>query len=288
MHANRQNGANGPGMGHFRFIGCVISDVGLARPNNEDNYVLDGSINIAPNAAPRHMAELTAGGTDPGWHIAGVFDGIGGGENGQLAAHTAAEVFSQAWLKAGAHFTEDNMDLLIRQCFLLANNRIAGIRKSGKSCGTTGTVLCTNGSAFKLYHLGDSRAYLFRESELFQLTKDQTLAQLKIDTGIYPASGLQVRAEQHILTEFIGRDQTMENTRPVESQWISLQENDCLLLCSDGLYDLCEHTRISSILASAPSAKEAAEKLTDTAISCGGTDNITCLVIAQNNGLEEI
>lgn len=285
MNTIRQAPVYAPRMQHFCFDGCVMSDVGLTRPNNEDNYVLDGYINIAPDAAPRHMAELTASAADFGWHIAGVFDGIGGGENGELAAHTAAEIFSQAWLKADAQRTKGDMDLLIRQCFLQANNRI--VRKSRKSCGTTGTVLCTNGSEFKLYHLGDSRAYLFRNGELFQLTKDQTLAQMKIDTGIYTASAPQARAEKHILTEFIGRDQTMENMRPVESQWISAEENDWLLLCSDGLHDMCGSQQIASILASAPSAKEAAEKLTDTAILCGGTDNITCLVIAQNSGLEE-
>lgn len=288
MNVIRQAPAYAPRKQHFRFDGCVMSDVGLMRPNNEDNYVLDGYINIAPNAAPRHMAALTAGAADPGWHIAGVFDGIGGGENGELAAHTAAEIFSQAWLTVDAQLQKDDMDLLIRQCFLRANNQIVCIRKSHKSCGTTGTVLCTNGSAFKLYHLGDSRAYLFRDGELFQLTRDQTLAQLKIDTGIYTASAPQARAEQHILTEFIGRDQTMENMHPVESQWISIQENDRLLLCSDGLYEMCGNPQIASILASTPSAKEAAEKLTDAAILCGGTDNITCLVIALNNELEEL
>lgn len=260
-----------------RLDGCVISDIGLARPSNEDNYVLDGHINAGPDGVPRCITELTSG---PGWHIAGVFDGMGGGEKGALAAHIAAETFGQSYLKMPPIHKED-ADLLIRQCFRYANNQIIDLKREYRIHGTTGTVLCTNGAEFKIYHLGDSRAYLFRDGELFQLTKDQTLAQMKIDTGIYDPHIPRAEAEHHILTEFIGRDQTRERIRPVESQWISLLPGDRLLLCSDGLYHMCDDRQIAGILSNCDSAADAAEKLTAAAICCGGADNITCLVISQ-------
>lgn len=265
----------------FHLEGCVVSDAGRIRATNEDNFVLDGRLNPDAVSFPRMKAEMNNRTQQSSWHLAGVFDGIGGGEKGEQAAHAAAEIFSQAFLEIGAPIPKEEMDLLMRHCFLTANNRIVRLKREYRSYGTTGTVLCTNGMEFKVYHLGDSRAYLFREGELFQLTKDQTLAQMKHDAASFGVYAPSFEAASHILTEYIGRDHTMGCLRPMESQWISFLPGDRLLLCSDGLYDMCDEGQITDILEHTVCPAEAAEKLTKTAICNGGADNITCLVMAQ-------
>ena len=139
--------------------------------------------------------------------------------------------------------------------------------------------MCTNGAEFKIYHLGDSRAYLVHEDELIQITKDQTLAQMKMEVGMYREDDPSVEADKHKLTEYIGRDWTKENLKPVESRWLSVRRNDRILLCSDGLYDMCADDVISGILRKNTSVAEIASELVNTAKANGGEDNITCVVI---------
>ena len=140
--------------------------------------------------------------------------------------------------------------------------------------------MCSNGVEFKIYHLGDSRAYLSREDELLQLTKDQTLAQMKLDVGMYREDDPAAEADKHKLTEYIGRDWTRENIRPVESRWIPIQAGDCVLLCSDGLYDMCKNEEIANILRVNSTTEEKTASLVRSAIIRGGEDNITCVIVS--------
>lgn len=147
--------------------------------------------------------------------------------------------------------------------------------------GTTGTIICTNGVKFKVFHLGDSRAYLFRNGELYQLTKDQTLAAMKVSLGFYEENDPLVEKEKHQLTEYIGCDQTLENLRPLESQWMDLLSGDKLLICSDGLYDMCSNAQIIEIMKNEEQPEKIAQKLLQRALENGGLDNITCLVLER-------
>ena len=68
----------------------------------------------------------------------------------------------------------------MREAFLRSNNEIIDLQKEHCVYGSTGTVVSIGSGEFKIYHLGDSRAYLLRDGELMQLTRDQTLAQMKM------------------------------------------------------------------------------------------------------------
>lgn len=262
----------------FGFSGVVISDVGSVRPNNEDNYVLGKYMNETSS----DHSEISASFSDATatWRYAGVFDGMGGGEVGELASRIAAEVFLQAFNRLNGTPSKTEIDLCMRQAFLEANNRIIDLQKEYKIFGTTGTVMCSNGVEFKIFHLGDSRAYLVRENDLLQLTKDQTLAQMKMDVGMYDEDNPAAEADKHKLTEYIGRDWTKESIKPVESYWIPVQVGDMILLCSDGLYDMCTNEEITEILRSGSSINEATTNLVGKACSNGGEDNITCILVS--------
>lgn len=259
------------------FSGAVVSDVGCVRANNEDNYVLGKHMNSS--SSDHSEVSFSVSGDSCSWQFAGVFDGMGGGEIGEQASLESAQIFLEAFHRLGTCPSKGEVDLCMRNAFLKANNRIVDLQQEYSVLGTTGTVLCTSGTEFKIYHLGDSRAYLFRDNNLVQITKDQTLAQMKIDLGKYHANDPAAKADKHKLTEYIGRDWTREHIKPVESQWLPIQSGDQVLLCSDGLYDMCADTEIAGILRK-NDPKNSATALVKMACDEGGYDNVTCLVAA--------
>lgn len=270
--SDRQSGGQAAGFG-IRSV--VVSDVGCMRGNNEDNYLLSGYVNIH---STDHMEACFETSSPEGWCLAGVFDGMGGGEQGEVASRITAQLFGQCALSIRHKDRNDAVEA-IRKAYLDANNRIIQLQQESKIYGTTGTVLCTDGEAFKIFHLGDSRAYLLRDGSLFRLTRDQTLAQMKIEVGIYEETDPQAELERHKLTEYIGRDWTRENLRPVETEWTPICKEDRLMLCSDGLYDMCAEDVVVKILRENKQADEAAQKLIQSAIEAGGEDNVTCIVL---------
>ena len=258
----------------FFWNGSIISHVGLKRENNEDNFLF----NQIYNKDSVLEVSQTLFGEDI-WLCAGVFDGMGGGENGELASRLAVEEVKTAFCKITQDSTETEVDNVMKQAFLNANRRIVEEQKLYAMYGTTGTVLCTNGKKIKIYHLGDSRAYLFRDENLYQLTKDQTLANLKISAGFYEADDPLVEKEKHQLTEYIGCDKTMQYLYPLESEWLNLQSKDKLLLCSDGLYDMCTDLEICEIIKNYQEPELAVKELLHIALEHGGVDNVTCLIL---------
>jgi len=262
----------------FGFTGAVVSDGGCVRSNNEDNFALGSCMNL--DSLDHCEVSVSFSEASGVWRFAGVFDGMGGGEMGELASRETAAIFVNAFGQLSGSHSKTEIDLCIRKAFLNANNQIVDFQKKYNIFGTTGTVLCANGDAFKIYHLGDSRAYLVREDEFLQLTKDQTLAQMKLEIGMYREDDPAAEADKHKLTEYIGRDWTRENIKPVESRWILIQNGDCVLLCSDGLYDMCPNEEIARILRAKGTAEEKAAALVGKALFRGGEDNVTCVVIS--------
>lgn len=269
-------------MHEFMIFGHLISNIGCKRPINEDNYLInrfinEGAVSVCEEALPPNEKRNS-------WQWVAVLDGMGGGERGERASLIAAEELRKSYALVNARTSEEEIEGLARAGFLNANRRIV---EEGKLCsilGTTATLMCIRGNRAKLFYLGDSRAYLLRESRLYQMTKDQTLAALKIDAGIYEAGSPEADRDRNTLTEYLGADRTMESIRPLESSWITLKAVDKILLCSDGLYSLCPDEEIKKIMLSGSVPKEIAERLVHQALERGGTDNITCLVMAVRKG----
>lgn len=255
---------------------CAVSDIGRCRRNNEDNYLLDDRMNA-------NFAEISK---EPAMqvplaerHLACLFDGMGGGEAGELAAAAAAEALHGILPELRRAESQERMDSLVRQAFLKANSDILAYRSHYQIFGTTGTVLLLADGSYKLYHLGDSRAYLYRNRELRQLTKDQNMAQFWIDSGFCKEGSTDAQLGKNQLTEFIGKDTTGKNLRPAESGWYTAQSGDLLLLCSDGMYDMCTREQIGNTLSDASDLLRCADTLVRAALEHGGQDNITCVLV---------
>lgn len=251
------------------------SDVGKIRTNNEDNFVVDNIINTVSEKKNKHTFKLKC---DDYWLCLGVFDGMGGAENGELASLFAAQIFKAGFCNIKRNCDYQEIDDAVRRAFFNANRRIVEERVNRPVCGTTGTVIMTDGIVFKIYHIGDSRAYLYRNSVLYQLTQDQTVAELKRRAGFDEEDILEV--ENHQLTEFIGADESLTGLTPIESKWMELKSEDKVLLCTDGLSDMCSGNEIIQILRNIETSK-VVHFLINKALDKGGKDNITCLLLSK-------
>lgn len=256
----------------------VDSNNGLFRSNNEDNFCVNQYYN---EKISKLYSMNTFDFNERVWNIAGVFDGMGGEENGEIASWLSSKQLSLCYDKFENDMKYEEICNIVKDAFLLANNDIVDERNRRPVCGTTGTVFITDGVIFKIFHAGDSRAYLLRDNELFQLTQDHTLAELKKTSGFYCDEKNIQEKEKHQLTEYIGRDSSMQCFEPEESEWIEFKDSDIILLCTDGLYDMCTDSEIRKILNEDCSCNEKNTRLIASALNCGGHDNITSIIISK-------
>lgn len=206
------------------------------------------------------------------WELAGVFDGIRSGQGGELAARIAAEEFQKICARLDDSKAPEFLDECMDSAFLRANNQI--LHAAPGALGTTGTVVCWNRREFRLYYLGDTRAYLLRNGELCRLTEDHTLAQLK------SRAKLPVNPEDaHILTDYIGKDKRGKYLTPARSAWIPTEPGDLLLICSDGLYNSLTTDQMRVSIESDDPLEEKAENLALSARDSGNMDDITCVLV---------
>ena len=126
----------------------------------------------------------------------------------------------------------------------------------------------------KLYllHVGDSRAYQFRQGHLTQLTKDQTMAQALVDAGALKEADLVRSPLRNILSSAIGG-----TSQPVVTHH-DLQAGDVIMLCSDGLTKHVTDAQIEARFREMTSSEQVCRQLVDDALEGGGSDNVTVLI----------
>jgi PPM family protein phosphatase len=219
------------------------SDPGRQRTANEDSYV----------ARPPLFA---------------VADGMGGAQAGEVASRIAAESFEPA--QRGSQPAE----AWLRTIAEGANERIHGLSEEDSTVsgmGTTLTAALVEGDEVTLAHVGDSRAYLFRDGEPKLLTSDHSLVEELRRQGRLTDEQAEDHPQRSIITRALGPESEVE----VDTMTYSARPGDVYLLCSDGLTTMVREERIAEILASAPSLDAAAEQLVREANEAGGRDNIT-------------
>jgi len=123
--------------------------------------------------------------------------------------------------------------------------------------------------------VGDSRAYLFRQGDLHQLTRDQTQAQLLLEAGVITKEEFAKNRYRHVLLQAIGGRGGLVD---VEIHRTRFQNDDRLMLCTDGLTDMVADPKIAGVLGRGGSSQEACQALLDLALEAGGKDNITVVL----------
>ena len=197
-----------------------------------------------------------------------VADGMGGAQAGEVASHIAVDVFAQGLPDSGS--PEERLAQRVRE----ANRKIheRSLTEQGhEGMGTTITAVWLQDSEASIAHVGDSRAYLFRDGELRRLTQDHTLVDELVRRGKLTEEQAAEHPQRSIITRALGPEPGVD----VDTLTYPVRAGDVLLLCSDGLTAMISEERIAEILKSVSTLDEAGNRLIQEANEAGGRDNIT-------------
>lgn len=203
------------------------------------------------------------------WVIA---DGMGGHNNGSAASRLAvAEVLAQ--IQAGQPLIAAIQHS--HQAILLAGKT----HPLNEGMGSTVVALKLNDQHYEIAAVGDSRAYLFSNNTLTQITHDHTFVQDLINQGQITDEQAKIHPYRNILTQALGS--THHEQVMVDIFTGQMHRGDQLLLCTDGLTNRIQDYKIARLLTESPSLAEAIDNLITMALAFGGQDNITVALIEQ-------
>ena len=254
----------------------VASDVGKKRKVNEDNFYAD-NIGIRKDEIMSETADVEVSERA----IFAVCDGMGGEAFGKESSEIAVECLSEFCDKirqADMKILEEEIDSYVQE----ANDRICQMieERMSEIGGSTLAMVCIEkNGVVTAYNVGDSRVYILSDGKLTQITEDQTLAVKKLKANIYTPEEARTSPDSHKLTSFLGVDDYRTGLYPLTYEKFAI-ENNKIIICSDGLYDMCTDEEITQILTTSEEPN-LAECLVRKAIENGGIDNITCIVISD-------
>jgi serine/threonine protein phosphatase PrpC len=206
-----------------------------------------------------------------------VADGMGGARAGEVASRIAVEAFERGLPDSGS--PEERLADRIRE----ANRQIHEISRSEHEragMGTTLTAAYLEDSEVAIAHVGDSRAYLFREGKLKRLTQDHSLVGELVRRGKLTEEQAEEHPQRSIITRALGPEPSVD----VDTWTYQVRDGDVLLLCSDGLTSMITEEQIAAVLGTESDLERAGDRLIAEANAAGGRDNIT-VVLAR---LEEV
>ena len=227
---------------------AVQTDIGLHRDDNED----------AAYAGPRLLA---------------VADGMGGHAAGEVASRAVIDALKPLDTQVPAGELLNALDHAVRQ----ASRTLADMVQSDPALsgmGTTLTALLWSGSQLGLVHIGDSRAYLVRDGQVFQITHDHTMVQTLLDDGKITADEVASHPQRSLILRALVAQASYEP----DLQLREARAGDRYLLCSDGLHEVADAEAIASVLLTIADPEQAAKDLIALAMQGGAPDNITCIV----------
>jgi PPM family protein phosphatase len=227
---------------------AVRSDIGLSRPDNED----------AAYAGTRLLA---------------VADGMGGHAAGEVASGAVIDALRPLDTDVPADELLNALDHAVRKAGSTLRS-LATEDPTRADMGTTLTAMLWSGSRIGLVHIGDTRVYLLRDDEVFQITHDHTLVQSLLDDGKITPSEAASHPQRFLLVRALDAkggheaDLSLHDAHP----------GDRYLLCSDGLHAYVRESDVTRVLRAAADPDEAVAGLVALAIDAGAPDNVTCIV----------
>ncbi len=226
------------------------TDVGKTRDHNEDDFGVGEGTGVA------QYGELLI-----------VCDGMGGHAAGEVASRLGVETILSTYY---SNSSPDRVGVL-RQAFERANERIHAEGRG--AMGTTGVAALFYKGMLHVANVGDSRAYLIRDDDICQISRDHSLVGEQVAAGIITADQAKSSYYRNVITRALGYQPDVQ----VDLFEIPLRAGDTVVLCSDGLHGLVSDEEISAIARSMPLA-DAVDRLIDLANERGGTDNITTII----------
>ncbi|RYY92487.1 MAG: serine/threonine-protein phosphatase, partial [Chitinophagaceae bacterium] len=243
-----------------------LTDTGRERSNNEDAFVV-------------------AGGRHP---FAGVIDGVGGYEGGEVAAALARQSLEAAVAAAGRPDT-----VVLREAFLAANAAIiAGKERDPRlqemACVASCAWADEEGGRVLYAHVGDTRLYLFRDGSLVKLTRDHSFVGLLEDSNRISETEAMEHPKRNEIDRALGFLPVIPNPEHyIDTGSAPFLPGDLLLLCSDGLTDMVDSNVIGTVLQSGDTLEGMARSLVAVANRNGGKDNITVVLLRHSKARAE-
>jgi len=231
--------ADGPGF-------AARTDVGLKRSDNEDSFLARSPLFV-------------------------VADGMGGHQAGEVASRLAVTTLAET-IEAAVPAPDQVVEALERSNLEIRSEARRDAALAGM--GTTCTVLVI-GDSVRIAHVGDSRAYRFREGLLEQLTEDHSLVATMVRAGLLDTESARTDGRRNVVTRALGA----EDEVLVDRIDTDLVPGDRYLLSTDGLHGQVEDAAIAAVLGERTTAAEAADELVRLANEAGGDDNVTVIVI---------
>jgi protein phosphatase len=238
-----------------------ITDIGMTRKSNQDSIYLNPDIPLFV-----------------------VADGMGGHNGGDIASALTVKHLPKFFLENISKFKPDELQ---RKAISYVNKTI---KRHGEAdpklvgMGTTVVSLFFSGAHLYLANIGDSRTYLVNRSQLFQLTRDHSLVQEKLNLGLYNREQAAADPQKNVLVRTVGFEDEVE----VDLFTYKVQKNDIFISCSDGLHSKVSDHDIQSIVNTIiPDPSSVIQEQVDAAVRYlvelanknGGNDNISVIIV---------
>lgn len=241
----------------------AMSDVGLARTLNEDNW---GWVELGESS-----------------RLYAVADGMGGHEAGEVASEMAIKTIcaeSRQRFVSLKKTTAESLENLFDESFQRANNAIKdeGERR-GSDMGTTLVACLIHDGIGLVANVGDSRAYLIREGQLHQVSKDHSLVARLVEQGRIGQEEAKNHPHSHILLRTVGTERDVE----IDIFRVDLQQGDRIMMCSDGLWGEVDDPDIEAIINHYEDPKLCVQELVKAAHLGGGRDNVTVMLLTYTD-----
>lgn len=274
------------------------TDVGVKRTQNQDSFLVadlsrqpgDGGVLLSSRgfqAGTVGHGEIPLG---PKGALLVVSDGMGGAAAGDLASRIAIEVIHAEMV--GKWATDRNelpqqFAVRLREALEAANSRIhetAATDPGFNGMGTTTTAVGVLDGFLYLAQVGDSRAYLLRDSQAVQITRDQSVVQQMVESGQLTPEEAEHSAHRNVILQALGTGPAVD----VDLTYQQARRGDLVLICSDGLSGLVRDEEMSRTIAESQDLAQACHALVELARERGGPDNITVILARlDGEGLEE-
>ena len=229
-----------------------FSEKGCIRKNNEDSFLV----------LPLHG-------------IYAVADGMGGHRAGEVASSTALQELEK-WAPRLVGLEDQALESGLAEAFVQANRVVyesSTTVPENAGMGTTLTVLLVRSETVVIAHVGDSRAYLWRDEALTSLTIDHSLVGELVRLEQISLEEAEKHPQRHVLMRAIGADQELE----LDCRSLSLQTGDVFLLCTDGFSNLISNQELAEQFLEPDSWEGRFENLRKLTLERGAPDNFTAL-----------
>jgi PPM family protein phosphatase len=262
---------------------AAITHPGKVRKNNEDAYLLSALDGEEPiiNGPARPLVVRESG------LLVAVADGMGGAAAGEVAsreglAAVSLFLFGHWGRLAPSGARETDLLQALETAVEMASDAVLRYTDDDRTARGMGSTLTAaviwNGCAY-LAQIGDSRAYLWRQGVLHQVTMDQTLVNDLVAQGTLTREQARTHPQRNMITQALGSPQPLQ----VVLSRLALCRGDRLLCCSDGMHGEVPDSLIQDVLNQCLSPRRSLERLVEEALTHGGRDNITGVLLSLND-----